>query len=385
MPPLDALHADLALRGAVAGLLLFHAVHLLLPGPRRAARWTLAGFVASVAAYLACQRPEMLLQLPRPLALGLLTLTVGSAAWLWASARAVFDDHFRFGPVEAAGIGGLVLLGLAGNVPYFPPGDGPFVQHPPGSAVAAWSLAHRVATVAFSVAALAEVLRGWQADLVAPRRAARRWVALGIGVYSALALTVELAVQNQPVGPWLPALHVAGIGLIALGLALLVARQSLQAVLGPEPAPPTALPAVPAEVSAETSAPRSPSSLPERPPRHAAALARLEVAMTQDRLYRRDGLALADLAAHLGLGEAALRELINQQLGFRNFNDFLHHHRLAEATERLAREDLPVLSIALDCGYGSIGPFNRAFKQRLGVTPTEFRAGSRLRGAPPPA
>ena len=107
--------------------------------------------------------------------------------------------------------------------------------------------------------------------------------------------------------------------------------------------------------------------------------------MTQDRLYRRDGLALADLAAHLGLGEAALRELINQQLGFRNFNDFLHHHRLAEATERLAREDLPVLSIALDCGYGSIGPFNRAFKQRLGMTPTEFRAGSRLRGAPPPA
>ena len=34
---------------------------------------------------------------------------------------------------------------------------------------------------------------------------------------------------------------------------------------------------------------------------------------------------------------------------------------------------LPVLTIALDCGYGSIGPFNRAFKARYGITPGQFR------------
>ena len=32
-----------------------------------------------------------------------------------------------------------------------------------------------------------------------------------------------------------------------------------------------------------------------------------------------------------------------------------------------------MLTIALDCGYGSIGPFNRAFKARFGITPTQFR------------
>jgi AraC-like DNA-binding protein len=39
---------------------------------------------------------------------------------------------------------------------------------------------------------------------------------------------------------------------------------------------------------------------------------------------------------------------------------------------------LPVLSIALEVGYGSIGPFNRAFKARMGMTPSRFRkaAGS---------
>ncbi len=78
------------------------------------------------------------------------------------------------------------------------------------------------------------------------------------------------------------------------------------------------------------------------------------------------------------MGEAALRDLINQELGYRNFNDFLHHHRLQEAAARLATEDLPILSIALECGYGSIGPFNRAFRQRFGMTPTEYRAGARL-------
>ena len=37
------------------------------------------------------------------------------------------------------------------------------------------------------------------------------------------------------------------------------------------------------------------------------------------------------------------------------------------------RRDLPVLTLALDAGFQSIGPFNRAFKAATGRTPTEFR------------
>ena len=99
--------------------------------------------------------------------------------------------------------------------------------------------------------------------------------------------------------------------------------------------------------------------------------------MAQQRVYRREGLALAELATLVGVSDAALRELINRRLGFRNFNDFLHHHRLGEAAESLRAEDRPILSIALECGYGSIGPFNRAFRQRMGMTPTEYRAVAR--------
>jgi AraC-like DNA-binding protein len=34
---------------------------------------------------------------------------------------------------------------------------------------------------------------------------------------------------------------------------------------------------------------------------------------------------------------------------------------------------VPVLTRALDAGFQSIGPFNRAFKANTGLTPTEFR------------
>ena len=32
-----------------------------------------------------------------------------------------------------------------------------------------------------------------------------------------------------------------------------------------------------------------------------------------------------------------------------------------------------MLTIALDLGYGSLGPFNRAFKEATGMTPTGYR------------
>ena len=35
--------------------------------------------------------------------------------------------------------------------------------------------------------------------------------------------------------------------------------------------------------------------------------------------------------------------------------------------------EVPVLTIALDAGFQSIGPFNRAFKAATNLTPTEFR------------
>src|SRR3990167_322688 len=95
-----------------------------------------------------------------------------------------------------------------------------------------------------------------------------------------------------------------------------------------------------------------------------------------DGVWREEGLAVASLAAKVGVPEHQLRALINGQLGHRNFSAFLNSYRLEEARRLLsdpAQARRQVLQIALDVGYGSIAPFNRAFKEATGMTPTEFR------------
>lgn len=360
--PAGTLAWDLLLRGAVGGVLGFHLIHLALPGPRAATRAALAVFTLSLIAYLFCQRSELLFLLPRPLALVTLALCTSSTAWLWLAARGLFDDRFALTARLLALPIALTLLGMAENVPQLdaalaglPRPEGSMLEH-----------LHALAMLGFTAAALWEVARGWRDDLVEPRRAVRRWAALGIGAYAAVALVVELAVRGRPVGAVLPALHVLGIGSVALALAVLVARRSLGAVLGlpPEPAPRGPVADEPAVTRPAAAA--------------SPAMARLIRVMTEEQAYRREGLTLAGLAKTLELGEAVLRRLINQELGYRNFNDFLHHYRLQEAAQRLTSEDLPILSIALECGYGSVGPFNRAFRQRFGMTPTEYRAAARM-------
>ncbi|MBC7047243.1 AraC family transcriptional regulator, partial [Salmonella enterica subsp. enterica serovar Heidelberg] len=82
-----------------------------------------------------------------------------------------------------------------------------------------------------------------------------------------------------------------------------------------------------------------------------------------------------------GVPEHRLRALINQRLGYRNFSDFLNSHRIADARAWLsdpARVDLPVLTLAMDLGYGSLAPFNRAFRDATGTSPSEDRRAAIL-------
>jgi AraC-like DNA-binding protein len=104
-----------------------------------------------------------------------------------------------------------------------------------------------------------------------------------------------------------------------------------------------------------------------------AALTR---AFEQEKVYLTPGLTIASLAQGLAIPEYRLRALINKRLGYRNFNALLHEYRLRDACERLvdpARAHLPILTIALDVGYQSITPFNQAFREAMGCTPSAYR------------
>jgi len=96
----------------------------------------------------------------------------------------------------------------------------------------------------------------------------------------------------------------------------------------------------------------------------------------EEKLYREEDFTIKRLATELNIKEYRLRRLINAHLGFRNFNQFVNQYRVAEVARLLVdpeTQHLPVLSIALDMGYRSLSPFNKAFKEIKGLTPTEYR------------
>jgi AraC-like DNA-binding protein len=101
------------------------------------------------------------------------------------------------------------------------------------------------------------------------------------------------------------------------------------------------------------------------------------VAMIRDEaIYALPDLRMADVARRLREPDYKATQCVTRTLGFRNFNHMVNHFRVAEAKRRFADaalDRLPVLTIAFDCGFGSIGPFNRAFKAETGTTPVQYR------------
>lgn len=104
-----------------------------------------------------------------------------------------------------------------------------------------------------------------------------------------------------------------------------------------------------------------------------ALVHKLESAMHEEKLFREAGLTISQLAEHLSIQEYKLRRLINHSMNYRNFNQFLNNYRIQDASEQLINSGAPISSIALGVGYSSLSVFNKAFKERFNMTPTEFR------------
>ncbi len=105
-------------------------------------------------------------------------------------------------------------------------------------------------------------------------------------------------------------------------------------------------------------------------------LQKLEFMMITEKTFCREGLTIGELALGLKIQEYRLRQLINQRLGYRNFNDYLNQFRMKEAAFQLTSSDTrekPILDIALDIGYKSMTNFNKIFKEKYGVTPRDYR------------
>jgi AraC-like DNA-binding protein len=103
--------------------------------------------------------------------------------------------------------------------------------------------------------------------------------------------------------------------------------------------------------------------------------------MEAEKAWRNASLTVLALAEQLGEQEYRLRRAINGGLGHRNFSQFLNGFRLVEVRQALAdpeQNEVSILTIALDAGFGSLAAFNRVFREAEGITPSEFRRRSHL-------
>ncbi len=349
---------DAALRGMLAALLLLVAA--VLWRDRRdstAGRTGIALLLGQVVQTFSAM-PWVEANLAFAAQAPLIAVSVDNVVLFWLFVRALFDDEFVLRPRHAlawAGVAALSLLNCALAA---------------GEGFEAWRGltlgVQRAVPIVFAVLAAQAAAAHWRVDLIEPRRRLRGFIVATGVAYTLAMLAARLL---SPDGRLSPALALID-ALAMLGIVAVSAWQLLRLgveELFPLPAP---APNVPVPTPTAVEAANAPDPADDR---LAAALQR---AMEVEHAYREEEVSLARLAARLGVPEYRLRRVINGRFGHRNFNAYVNGYRLAEATAALAdpaRRERPVLSIALDSGFQSIGPFNRAFKAATGLTPTEFR------------
>lgn len=333
---------DLVVRSMAAGIALAKAAALarsdILP-PRGRGLGIAACLAFAAHAMLPIARqlcPEAVVLLAVP--------TLAAPLLYWMLVRIILIDGWRVRPwhwtllIVLEAIGLVLVLGLVGR----------------GSTIAAIAgLVLRGLALVLVVDALQAAWRGYRDDLIDARRRLR----------AALILAGPLAIGMLLFAPMLPVAERAPI-LLRVESALLLSFALAVAVLV-------------LRVDAAL-APVRPEPSQEIDPSRQGDLARIERAMAAEP-WRNCDLTLERFAALAGLPAYRLRRVINDGMGHRNFPAFVNAARLDAIARQLANPECartPILTLALDHGFGSIGPFNRAFRERFGVTPTAYRAAS---------
>jgi AraC-like DNA-binding protein len=208
------------------------------------------------------------------------------------------------------------------------------------------------------------IVSGWRADVIENRRKLRWIYLLLFGTLVFVMVLLErllLSWHSAAIFQAHVALSILGT-CFAVSALVMMLRSSAAIFVDPVYARPT-----PRKLELP------PPVLPDWHRQAAIELLRL---LRNEHVYREPGLTIGELAARMRLPEYRLRRVIHHSLGYRNFNSMLHDFRIEAAATLLrdrSKRPLPILTIALTVGYGSINPFNRAFREIKGVAPSAFR------------
>ncbi len=85
-----------------------------------------------------------------------------------------------------------------------------------------------------------------------------------------------------------------------------------------------------------------------------------------------EDLRISDLAAKFYMNHCYLTHLFKKQVGY-SPKQYILLNRLSYAQELLENTSLQVSQIAIQCGFGDVNNFIRAFREGFGMSPNHFR------------
>ncbi|WFU40988.1 helix-turn-helix domain-containing protein [Bradyrhizobium sp. CB82] len=341
---------EFAFRAASVALLLVLAASLVSDFRNVPAGWLGAAFALGSAAHVVSYSVGTSALVPTWHA-PLIALSTGNIVVFWLFTRALFDDEFRLrwwhGLVWAL-VTAFSLIGC--------------LWIAPGGHVRFSVTIVNLIVLGFIALAVGQTVTSWSADLVEHRRRVRVFIVCAAALYGGLNALLQILVVGSDIGAIADTINAGVLACVVAAIAYTMMRVDGADLFSR------------VTTTASTVILNQPAATEEAADQKLIeALMRL---MADERIYRQENITIGVLATRLKIPEYRLRRLINQRLGYRNFNVFLNEHRIEEAKAALAdpaQAEVPVITIAMDAGFQSLGPFNRAFKAVTGVTPTEYR------------
>lgn len=310
------------------------------------ARYAALLSLSAIALLLGTPHPDLILPIiPHTI---VRFLDIPSVVFAWWFGRSLFEDDFHLGKFEWAVMTVLIIpitlfrldeLGIINKLPE-------------------WLILLSSATsIALMGHLIYVTLQGRHNDMIESRRRVRLYFLVALALTIILILISERLFSQQ---------YPDKVNTLRAAITLALAFWGTYWMLGFQ-----------SEKLAFEALTTKPTERPNIDPRDEKLHSLLIEQMESKHVYMEPGLSIKALAEKLNSPEHHLRALINQGLGFRNFNGFMNHYRI-EAVKRamldIDNARTPILTLAMNVGFNSLAPFNRAFLKRTGQTPTEFRS-----------
>ena len=335
---------DLLFRITGAVILLMMGLLVLRDAKRTRDKLIFLLFVVGFAAYIVGNAEERGFIVPAELALPRAVLSGNVAFVYWWFCRSLFEDDFRLGRLEW-GVATVWAGVFSANVLW---SGAPFNL--------SWILTGLGLMLVAHVSWLLLTERG--GDLVPGRRNARLFFAGVSSVLFLLDLVIDISFGFFWKPLWFTVWQNAGLMVTSFVMAFWVLT-----VRGGTFSSGAALP--------------KHGPLPAHADETQKLRHRLLRFMEEEKPYLNPALKFDAFAKQFGGGQNRLRALINQELGYRHFRNFLNAWRVEEAKQMLtdpARANDKIIAIAFDAGFASLASFNRAFQVHQGQSPSAYRA-----------